>query len=143
MNFNDFLKDELENDPVLKREYDALAPEYELIEAMIRARLESGLTQGELARRCGMRQSNISRLERGCGNPTFKMLKKIANAMDSDLVVDFRKREELSVSTTEKKEVCSIVMPPIFETLFNGSWVGSTETKTQSTLEFNLVGENV
>ena len=41
--FNDFLKEQL-NDPEVKAEYDALEPEFTIIQAMIDARKASGLT---------------------------------------------------------------------------------------------------
>lgn len=97
MEFNEYLKDTLENDPELKEEYDALEPEYEIISKIIEARLESGLTQKELASRCHVKQSNISRLESGKVNPTLKFLKRLADALDSDLVVEFRKKHTVCI----------------------------------------------
>ena len=93
MDFNEYLKNSLEEDDELKREYDALQTEYELIEKLIKARLEANLTQKELAQKCGMKQSNISRLESGKSNPTIRFLKKLANSLDCDLVIELRKRE--------------------------------------------------
>ena len=93
MDFNEYLKNSLEEDNELKQEYDALQTEYELIEKLIKARLEANLTQKELAQKCGMKQSNISRLESGKGNPTIRFLEKLANSLDCDLVIELRKRE--------------------------------------------------
>ena len=93
MDFNEYLKNSLEEDDELKREYDALQTEYELIEKLIKARVEANLTQKELAHKCGMKQSNISRLESGKSNPTIRFLKKLANSLDCDLVIELRKRE--------------------------------------------------
>ena len=39
--FQDFLNEELKN-PEVKKEYDALAPEYEIIQALIDERKKSG-----------------------------------------------------------------------------------------------------
>lgn len=93
MDFNEYLKNSLEEDNELKREYDELQTEYELIEKLIKARLEANLTQKELAQKCGMKQSNISRLESGKSNPTIRFLEKLANSLDCDLVIELRKRE--------------------------------------------------
>lgn len=92
MDFNEYLKQALDTDPELNKEYIALQPEYEIIDKLIRARTEQGITQKELAKKCGIKQSNISRLENGKGNPTIKFLQKIADALDSDLFIEFRKR---------------------------------------------------
>ena len=43
-NFNDFLNEQMK-DPEFKAEWDALDPEFSVIEAMLKARKESGLTQ--------------------------------------------------------------------------------------------------
>ena len=110
MDFNEYLKKALNEDDELKREYDSLQPEYEMIRSLINMRIKYDLTQKELAQKCGVKQSNISRIESGKGNPTLKFLKKIANAMDCDLVIEFRKREpitELSTYTQFSNEIHS------------------------------------
>ena len=77
--------------PELKREYDKLKPAYNIADTLIQARIDNSLTQRELARRCGTRQSNISRLESGEANPSLAMLQKIAEATGTELVIEFRK----------------------------------------------------
>ena len=99
MSFDEYLQKALDEDVELKKEFDALQPEYEVIEKLIKARLDSNLTQQELARKCGLKQSNISRLESGRGNPTIKLLKKVADSLDYDLVVEFRKRQPATESS--------------------------------------------
>lgn len=44
------------------------------------ARTAAGLTQAELAERAGVTQSEIARLERGGGNPTFLTLERVLHA---------------------------------------------------------------
>lgn len=92
MNFNEYKKKALENDPDLLKEYKALEPEYEIIRQIIAARNEKNLTQRELAERCGMKQSNISRLESGNYNPSLEFLKKVASGLDKELHIEFRDR---------------------------------------------------
>ena len=101
MDFNEYLKNSLEEDNELRREYDALQTEYELIEKLIKARLEANLTQKELAQKCGMKQSNISRLESGKSNPTIRFLEKLANSLDCDWLLSYEK--ENITSTCIKK----------------------------------------
>ncbi len=45
------------------------------------ARMEAGLTQAELARKAGVGQAVISRLESGRGNPTIGLIDDIARAL--------------------------------------------------------------
>ena len=61
-NFNDFLNEQLQ-DKELKAEYDALEPEFAIIQAMIDARKSKGITQKELSERTGIAQGDISKLE--------------------------------------------------------------------------------
>ena len=44
---------------------EALAPEYEIICAMLKARTSQGMTQQQLAERTGIRQGDISKIEHG------------------------------------------------------------------------------
>ena len=95
MNTKDFItfeehKKKLLSDPEVKKYYDELAPEYELIRAVIDKRLKKKMSQSQLAQKIGTRQSAISRLESGESNPSFKFLQKVAQALGSRLSISFR-----------------------------------------------------
>ena len=75
-NFNDFLNEQMK-DPEFKAEWDALDPEFAVIEAILAARKESGLTQQQLSERTGIAQTDISKLERGNGNPSLRTLQRL------------------------------------------------------------------
>ncbi len=81
------LKQELLSDPEVRREYDRLGPEFELIQALIEARNRAGLTQAELAERMKTTQSVIARLEGGRSTPTWSTLRRYAEATGSRLRV--------------------------------------------------------
>ena len=49
-----------------------------------------GLTQAEVAERAGISRTNISRFESGEYNPTLEMLVKLATAMDLDILVTLK-----------------------------------------------------
>lgn len=61
----------------------------EIAENLIAARMEQDLTQGELAKRCGISQANISKFETGSSRPTLATLKKIADGLGRRLSVTF------------------------------------------------------
>lgn len=82
-------KEELLKDPEVRTEYEALKPEYEVIRALVSARLEQNLTQEQLAQRTGIRQSNISRIESGTCSPTIATLQQLANGMGKKLHIEF------------------------------------------------------
>lgn len=87
-NFNDFLAEQL-SDPEFKKEYDALRPEYVIIQAIIDARKSTGMTQKQLAEKTGITQADISRLESGSGNPSLKTLQRLAEGMGMRLKLEF------------------------------------------------------
>lgn len=81
------LKRQILRDKEVKRAYEALRPEFTLVHMLIQRRLNRGLTQAELAKKIGTKQSAISRLESGQHNPTLGILRKIAEALDADLKI--------------------------------------------------------
>lgn len=87
-NFKDYLNEQLQN-PAFKAEYDALEPEFAIIQAMIDARKASGLTQKELAERTGIAQGDISKLENGSANPSIRTLQRLAAGMGMKLQLTF------------------------------------------------------
>lgn len=87
-NFNDFLNEQLKDED-LKKEYDALEPEFTIIKAMIDARKDSGMTQKELSEKTGINQADISKLENGTANPSLRTLQRLANGMGMVLKLEF------------------------------------------------------
>ncbi|MCR4997503.1 MAG: helix-turn-helix transcriptional regulator [Butyrivibrio sp.] len=88
--YKDYKKKALQN-PEVKKEYDALAPEYDIIQAMIDARKSQNLTQKDLSDRTGITQADISRIEKGTRNPSLEMLKRLARGLGMQLKVEFIK----------------------------------------------------
>jgi len=87
-NFDKYVTKKLEN-PDFRAEYDALEPEFAIVHAMIDARKNTGLTQKQLAERTGIAQGDISKIENGNANPSIRTLKRIAEAMDMKLKLEF------------------------------------------------------
>lgn len=58
---------------------------YDIAVQIIELRERHGLTQAELAERCGIDQGDISRIERGATNPTTRTLQRIAAALDAEV----------------------------------------------------------
>lgn len=86
--YQEYKKKALKN-PEVKAEYDALEPEYDIIQAMIEARNKEGLTQKELSARTGITQADISRIENGTRNPSLAMVKRLANGLGMRLKLEF------------------------------------------------------
>jgi DNA-binding XRE family transcriptional regulator len=90
MTYKEYKKAALAGNSDLRKEYDALAPQYEIIDAVIAARLEKKMTQAELAERADTKQGNISRFESGNYNPSVEFLQKIAGALNKQLEITLR-----------------------------------------------------
>jgi len=56
-------------------------------QAVLSARAKCGLSQQELSKLSGIDQSDISKIERGCANPSVSTLRRISNALDCDLEI--------------------------------------------------------
>jgi ribosome-binding protein aMBF1 (putative translation factor) len=66
--------------PGYQAAYDALEEEFSIIDALIRARTEAGLTQEQVAARMHSTQPAIARLESGGRIPSTRTLKRYAEA---------------------------------------------------------------
>ncbi len=87
--FAEFLDEQLQ-DPEFEAEYDALEPEFTLMQAMIDARKATGLTQKQLSEKTGIAQSDISKLESGNANPSLKTLQRLANGLGMRVKIEFQ-----------------------------------------------------
>ena len=86
--YKDYKKRALQN-PEVKAEYDALQPEYDIIQAMINARVQQNMTQKDLSAKTGITQADISRIENGTRNPSLSMVKKLVQGLGMQLKLEF------------------------------------------------------
>ena len=86
--YKDYKKRALRN-PEVKAEYDALQPEYDIIQVMIDARVQQNMTQKDLSAKTGITQADISRIENGTRNPSLSMVKKLAHGLGMQLKLEF------------------------------------------------------
>lgn len=84
ISYEKYKKKALKNKEV-KSEYDALKPEYDLIQALIDARIKQNITQKELSEITGITQADISRIENGTRNPGLTMVSRIALGLGMQL----------------------------------------------------------
>jgi len=87
------VKELLKNKNV-RKEYEKLLPEYELVKSIIEQRQRKKMTQEQVAKKAGMPQSTISRIEGLThGLPKLSTLKKIADALDAKVVIKLEARK--------------------------------------------------
>ncbi len=75
-------------DPEVKAEYDSLEAEYDIIQAMIDARINQHMTQKDLSAKTGITQADISRIENGTRNPSLAMVKRLAEGLGLQLKLE-------------------------------------------------------
>jgi len=84
------LKKQLLEDKEIKKEYELLESEFQVKQKLIELRLQKKITQQELARKMGTKQSSISRFEKQLVNPTLSFLSRLSAALGKKLVIDFK-----------------------------------------------------
>jgi len=83
------LKKRLKN-PEFKKFWAESEAEYKLASEMIRRRLDKKMSQRDLAKKIKTTQAVISRIETMRANPSLAILKKIAQALDVKLSLNFQ-----------------------------------------------------
>ena len=79
-----FLDERLKHVQLQKLNAEDEAPDYDIFQE-----IAENLTQGELAKRCGISQANISKFETGSSHPSIATLKKIADGLGRRLSITF------------------------------------------------------
>lgn len=77
----------------VKKTYDSLKDEFDLLEIMLEARLKAGKTQMDVAKKMKTTTSVVGRLETGGGkyqhSPTLETLRNYAQAVNCNLEIKF------------------------------------------------------
>jgi len=89
-NFDEILAEELQADPAFRAEWQRLAPARELAATLIRYRAKHGLSQRALARRLGISQPRVVKLESGEHNPAVDTIIKVVGKLDVEFALDVR-----------------------------------------------------
>jgi len=84
------LQKKLLRKPGFKESYEGLELEFALIDALIHARTVQGVTQAQLAKKIGTKQSAIARFEAGNSNPTLAFIQRLSDALNIRVQVSVR-----------------------------------------------------
>lgn len=77
--------------PGFREDFDAQFPYHDVSLEIGGLRADMGMTQTEFAQLVGMPQSTVARLESGRHNPSVRVLKQLAKATDTELIIEFRR----------------------------------------------------
>jgi len=89
VDWDDFKK-ELEAQPGFQEALKETELEFQIARAIIEARIKKGMTQADLAKAMNTKQSVISRVENAKTVPSLSFLKRLAQALDASLQVQFK-----------------------------------------------------
>jgi len=87
--FQDDLKKRLQ-DPEFAKAWKESELEYQLAAKLIENRLAKKISQRQLAKKAKTTQAVICRIETLQENPSLSLLKRLAKALDSELVINFK-----------------------------------------------------
>ena len=90
VDFQEYLAKRLEN-PKFRKYYDEYGKQLEIAYQILKLRKQKRISQAELAKRLGTKQSNVARMEAGQENFTTDTLQKVASAFDRELKIEFTK----------------------------------------------------
>ena len=87
--FTDFM-DEIEREaeasgPEAVEQLEVLRAHFRVGRQLCEARRDRKMTQMEVAKSAGVDQADVSTIERGAANPTFKTLNAVANAVGMEI----------------------------------------------------------
>jgi transcriptional regulator with XRE-family HTH domain len=103
-NFADVIRAQLAADPELAKGVEVESFNANVAQQVYDARIAAGLTQTQLAERCGTQQSVISRIEDAdYYGHSLSLLKRIAEALDCKLRVEFFKEAPSSRAKRARK----------------------------------------
>lgn len=88
IDFQEYLQKRLK-DLEFKKHYNEYGKQLEIAYQILRLRKQKRMSQAELAKRIGTKQSNVARLETGQQNFTTETLQKIALVFDRELKIEF------------------------------------------------------
>ena len=88
VDFQSYLKKELKN-PEFKKHYDEYGKQLEIAYQILELRKKKNISQAQLAKKIGTKQSNIARMEAGQQNFSVDILGRIAEALGCNVKIMF------------------------------------------------------
>ena len=90
VDFQEYLNEKLKNRR-FRKYYDEYGKQLEIAYQILKLREQKKMSQAELAKRIGTKQSNIARMEAGQQNFTTDTLQKIAEVFNRNVRIEFVK----------------------------------------------------
>jgi len=78
----------LENDAELKKAYDCAQLEYEVLKQLVKMRKEMGFSQSDVAKKSGLTQQMVSRIETVGNSPTLRNFIKYVDSLGLEIKLE-------------------------------------------------------
>ena len=105
---SDVLAEEL-TDPEFRAIWEEQAPARALALLLMQHRADHGLTQSALARKLGMKQPAVARLETGEHTPTIATLVRIADALGIEFLIDIKPADKQHSWVSARAEEARVI----------------------------------
>ncbi len=106
---DELLAEELRADPKFRAAWERTALGRAVAVAIVRYRTQHELSQRDLAKRLGMKQPQVARLEIGEINPSMDTLMRIAAQLKIEFTIDVRPTGSPVRNVTKRAQVESVV----------------------------------
>lgn len=92
VNVTEEINKRLKNDAELKKAYKNSQNEYEIIKQIVKLRNEMGISQSDIAKKSGLTQQMVSRIETVDNSPTLRNFLKYVDGLG--LEINFKKKQD-------------------------------------------------
>lgn len=88
VNVKEEINKRLENDIELKKAYEYAQLEYEVLKQLVKMRNEMGLSQSDVAKKSGLTQQMVSRIETVGNSPTLRNFLKYVDSLGLEIKLE-------------------------------------------------------
>lgn len=124
--FDDFWEELKNESPETRRELEVMEDCSSVIRQLVVTRVDSGLTQKELAAKCGLTQSAIARMEKMQAMPRLDTLITVAKALNLSLSINNSLRLRTNYSARKNDGQYRVSKSKLFSGPFNVSLSGQS-----------------
>lgn len=106
---DEVIAEDLPRDPAFRAVWERTALGRAVATALVRHRAEHDLSQRDLAKRLGMKQPQVARLELGEVNPSIATLMRISSALGIEFTIDVRPAGHPARKVTKRSQAEGLV----------------------------------
>ena len=107
LTFEELLEEDFKLDPKFREEWERTALARNVAHRLMRYRSEHDFSQTALARKLGMKQPQVARLEIGEVNPSIETLRRLSEGLGIEFLIDIAPttRRKLATADARKRAV--------------------------------------